>query len=106
VHVCGIFIFNFRQHRTMAEAHQATHYSSSNIHRHTDANHDQEVLELVLRSGGGHSWKIKSANRVKNLIYPARIEMLWVALGMALALHFGEMGMPFGAVDCMISVMG
>ncbi|KAG5668795.1 hypothetical protein PVAND_016721 [Polypedilum vanderplanki] len=80
----------------MAEAHQATHYSSSNIHQHTEINHDQETLELVL-SSGGHSWKIKSANRIKNFIYPARIEILYVTVGIAIALYFSEM--PFGFIE-------
>lgn len=81
----------------MAEAHQATHFGSSNIHDHTEENHDKEVLKLLWNSGC-RSWKKKSGkfkNSVKNLIYPAHIESLWIITGMVLAVHFGGNDVPF-----------
>lgn len=76
----------------MGDAYQASHYSSSLIHEHTEKNHDGEVLKLVFDSGI-RSWR-KSIARIRtgirNWIYPARIEALWVFVGGVSALHYGS----------------
>lgn len=88
----------------MGDAYQASHYSSSLIHEHTDANHDREVLQLVFASGL-KSWR-KSIARIrtgiKNWIYPARIEALWVFIGSVSALHYGSRTSPYNLVTYLL----
>lgn len=74
----------------MAEAHQATTYSDVLIHEHTDANHDQEVLQLVW-SSGLKSWRKRIArfrSKVRNGVYPAHLESLWIIMAIVMGFHF------------------
>jgi len=85
----------------MAEAHQAISYSESLIHQHSNANHDQEVLQLVWQSGW-RSWKKRFAkfrSGVRNGLYPAHLESLWVVLAIVLGLHFTVNKVPYNLVN-------
>lgn len=91
----------------MAEAHQAVSYSQLIKHEHTDANHDQEVLQLVWQSGV-RSWKKRFAkfkSKVKNGVYPAHLESLWIVIGAAIAVHFGTRKVPFDLVNTFLKIM-
>lgn len=91
----------------MAEAHQAVSYSELIKHEHTDANHDQEVLQLVWQSGV-RSWKKRLGrfkNKVRNGAYPAHVESLWIIMGIAMALHFSKNKVPYDLVNYFIKYM-
>ncbi|XP_070491326.1 carnitine O-palmitoyltransferase 1, liver isoform-like [Chironomus tepperi] len=91
----------------MAEAHQATTYSDVLIHEHTEANHDQEVLQLVFKSGI-RSWRKRFArfrSKVKNGVYPAHLESLWIIVAMAMGFHFYTQNTPFDVVKLVIKFM-
>jgi carnitine O-palmitoyltransferase 1, liver isoform len=91
----------------MGEAHQAVSYSELIKHEHTDANHDKEVLQLVWQSGL-RSWKkriARSKNKIRNGIYPAHIESLWLVIGVVMALHFYTQKVPYDLVNIVIKVM-
>lgn len=85
----------------MAEAHQAVSYSELIKQEHTDANHDKEVLALVWKSGV-RSWKKRIGrfvNRVRNGVYPAHLESLFIIIGAVMALHFAKQKTPFDLVN-------
>ncbi|KAL7014655.1 hypothetical protein ACKWTF_016048 [Chironomus riparius] len=93
----------------MAEAFQATHYGSSRIHDPTEENHDKAVLKLLWRSGW-RSYKKKSGkfkNSVKNLIYPAHIDTVFVLIGAIMVVHFGGNNPKWslGSVDRLTAYM-
>lgn len=91
----------------MAEAHQAVSYSGLIKHEHTDANHDQEVLQLVWQSGL-RSWKkriARSKNKLRNGVYPAHIESLWVMIVIVMALHFSTQTLPYDLVNVFLRLM-
>jgi hypothetical protein len=91
----------------MAEAHQATSYKTSMIHEHTDANHDQEVLQLVWESGIS-SWRKRFARiraKLRNGAYPAHLESLWIISALTMAYHFGTANSPFDVVKIVIEYM-
>lgn len=91
----------------MAEAHQATTYSDVLIHEHTDANHDQEVLQLVFVSGM-RSWRKRFArfrSKVRNGVYPAHLESLWIIVALAMGFHFYTQNTPFDVVKVVIKFM-
>uniref|UniRef100_D3TRL5 carnitine O-palmitoyltransferase n=1 Tax=Glossina morsitans morsitans TaxID=37546 RepID=D3TRL5_GLOMM len=85
----------------MAEAHQAVAFSFAITHEGFDINYDQEVLNLVWNSGI-RSWKKRLAranNGVRNGVYPAHIQSLWVITAIALGLHFAGLHVPFNLVN-------
>lgn len=85
----------------MGDAYQASHYSSSLIHEHTDANHDREVLQLVFESGV-KSWRkyiARIRTGIKNWIYPARIEAIFAFVGSVSALHYGSRESSYNLVN-------
>lgn len=85
----------------MAEAHQAVSYSEQVIHEHTESNHDKEVLQLVLQSGL-RSWKKRLAHykiKIRNGVYPAHFESLWIITALVMALHFSSYKVPFDLVN-------
>jgi carnitine O-palmitoyltransferase 1, liver isoform len=91
----------------MAEAHQAVSYAELIKNEHTDTNHDKEVLQLVWQSGW-RSWKkriARSKNKLRNGIYPAHIESLWVVIGVVMALHFATQKVPYDLVNILIKIM-
>lgn len=88
----------------MGEAHQAVSYSELIKQEHTEANHDKEVLQLVLRSGL-KSWKKKMSHikrKVRNSVYPAHLETLWISIAIVTALHFASQKVPFDLVNVVI----
>uniref|UniRef100_A0A1I8NSM7 carnitine O-palmitoyltransferase n=1 Tax=Stomoxys calcitrans TaxID=35570 RepID=A0A1I8NSM7_STOCA len=85
----------------MAEAHQAVAFSFAITHEGFDINYDQEVLNLVWNSGF-RSWKKRVArarNGVRNGVYPAHIQSLWLITAIALGLHFAGLRTPFNIVN-------
>lgn len=85
----------------MAEAHQAVSYSELIKHEHTDTNHRLDVLKLVWQSGL-RSWKKRFArfrSKVRNGVYPAHLESLWLIMGLVMAFHFSATKIPFDLVN-------
>uniref|UniRef100_A0A1A9WJ04 carnitine O-palmitoyltransferase n=1 Tax=Glossina brevipalpis TaxID=37001 RepID=A0A1A9WJ04_9MUSC len=85
----------------MAEAHSAVAFSFAITHEGFDINYDHEVLNLVWNSGI-RSWKKRLArarNGVRNGVYPAHIQSLWVITAIALGLHFAGLQVPFNLVN-------
>lgn len=109
----------------MAEAHSAVAFSFQITHEGWDFNYDREVLNLVWESGV-RSWKKRLArfrvssppfgyifdksfvcfqNGLRNGIYPAHVHSLWLAIGVAQAVHFGGYHVPFDLVNKMLPYM-
>lgn len=91
----------------MAEAHQAVSYSALIKQEPTDTNHHKEVLKLVWLSGF-RSWKKRLARvktKVRNGVYPAHLESLWVVIGVVMALHFSKKSVPYDMVNFLIKLM-
>lgn len=85
----------------MAEAHSAVAFSFSITHEGWDINYDQEVLNLVWQSGL-RSWKKRLArarNGVRNGVFPAHIQSLWLITAIAIGLHFTGYNVPFNLVN-------
>ncbi|XP_037946654.1 carnitine O-palmitoyltransferase 1, liver isoform isoform X2 [Teleopsis dalmanni] len=85
----------------MAEAHSAVAFSFAITHEGFDINYDQEVLNLVWNSGV-RSWKKRLArarNGVRNGVYPAHIQSLWLISAIAIGLHFSGYQVPFNLVN-------
>lgn len=84
----------------MAEAHQAISYSKQ-------IKHDQEVLQLVWVSGL-RSWKKRFAkfkSKVKNGVYPAHLESLWLIMGTVMAVHFATQKVPLDLVNILLKIL-
>ncbi|XP_014093291.2 carnitine O-palmitoyltransferase 1, liver isoform isoform X2 [Bactrocera oleae] len=84
----------------MAEAHSAVAFSFAITHEGFDINYDQEVLNLVWNSGV-RSWKKRIArarNGIRNGVYPAHIQSLWLITAIAMGLHFSGFAVPFDLV--------
>lgn len=91
----------------MAEAHQAVSYSELIKQEHTDVNHNQEVLQLVWISGL-RSWRKRLARyktKVRNGVYPAHLESLWIMMGFVMAFHFSTQKVPFDLVNVLLKAM-
>lgn len=91
----------------MAEAHQAVSYSGLIKHEHTDTNHHKEVLQLVWQSGL-RSWKKRLARfktKVRNGVYPAHVESLWIIMGLVMGLHFSQRAFPYDLVNYFMKFM-
>ncbi|XP_055588648.1 carnitine O-palmitoyltransferase 1, liver isoform isoform X1 [Uranotaenia lowii] len=85
----------------MAEAHSAVAFSFSITHEGWHLNYDREVLNLVWQSGL-RSWKKRLARfrtGVRNGVYPAHLQSLWLVIAVALALHFTQRHVPFNLVS-------
>uniref|UniRef100_T1GPK9 Uncharacterized protein n=1 Tax=Megaselia scalaris TaxID=36166 RepID=T1GPK9_MEGSC len=85
----------------MAEAHSAVAFSFSITHEGWDINYDQEVLNLVWQSGL-RSWKKRLArarNGIRNGVFPAHIQSLWLITAIAIGLHFTGYQVPFNLVN-------
>lgn len=85
----------------MAEAHQAVAFSFSITHEGWDINYDREVLNLVW-SSGLRSWKKRVArlsNGIRNGVYPAHLQSLWIVISIAAALHFSGRRTPLDIVN-------
>lgn len=84
----------------MAEAHSAVAFSFSITHEGWHLNYDREVLHLVWESGL-RSWKKRLARfrtGVRNGVYPAHLQSLWLVIAVAMALHFTQRHVPFNLV--------
>ena len=91
----------------MAEAHQAVSYSGLIKQEPTDTNHHKEVLQLVWQSGL-RSWKKRIARfkaKVRNGVYPAHLESLWVIIGITMVLHFSKKSVPYDMVNFLLAFM-
>uniref|UniRef100_A0A1L8DYB6 carnitine O-palmitoyltransferase n=1 Tax=Nyssomyia neivai TaxID=330878 RepID=A0A1L8DYB6_9DIPT len=91
----------------MAEAHSAVAFSFSITHEGFDINYDQEVLNLVWQSGV-RSWKKRIArfrNGLRNGIYPAHLQSLWLVIAIAVALHFSGRRVPFNMVNNIMPIL-
>ncbi|XP_063699683.1 carnitine O-palmitoyltransferase 1, liver isoform isoform X2 [Culicoides brevitarsis] len=88
----------------MAEAHSAVAFSFSITHEGWDINYDHEVLNLVWESGV-RSWKKRFArfmNKVHNGVYPAHVHTMWLALCVAMGIHFSGYRTPFDLVNIIL----
>lgn len=114
----------------MAEAHSAVAFSFSITHEGFDINYDQEVLNLVWGSGV-RSWKKRvarfrviaiglilqailyfyqyslpiSQNGLRNGIYPAHLQSLWLVVAVAAGLHFTGRRAPFDLTNKILSII-
>jgi len=91
----------------MAEAHSAVAFSFQITHEGWDFNYDREVLNLVFQSGF-RSWKKRIGrfrNGLRNGIYPAHIHSLWLAIGVAVGIHFGGYRVPYDLVNTILPYM-
>lgn len=91
----------------MAEAHQAVSYQELIKSEHTDANHHKEVLQLVWQSGL-RSWKKRIAHfksKVRNGVYPAHVESLWLIMGLVMGVHFSQQAFPYDLVNFFLHFM-
>lgn len=111
----------------MAEAHSAVAFSFSITHEGFDINYDQEVLNLVWTSGV-RSWKKRLArfrvrilsillcgkqnlmwfillfqNGLRNGIYPAHLQSLWIVIAVVAAFHFTQRHVPFDLVNTVLN---
>lgn len=85
----------------MAEAHSAVAFSFSITHEGWDINYDREVLNVVWNSGI-RSWKKRIArfrNGLRNGIYPAHLQSLWLVIAVACGLFFAGYKTPFDSVQ-------
>lgn len=91
----------------MAEAHSAVAFSFSITHEGWDINYDREVLDLVWQSGV-RSWKKRLARfrtGVRNGVYPAHLQSLWLVIAIAIGLHFTHRHVPFDLVNKWLTVL-
>lgn len=91
----------------MAEAHSAVAFSFSITHEGWYLNYDREVLHLVWQSGI-RSWKKRMARfrtGVRNGVYPAHLQSLWLVIAVAVALHFSQRHVPFNLVNKFLGVL-
>ncbi|XP_053693272.1 carnitine O-palmitoyltransferase 1, liver isoform isoform X2 [Sabethes cyaneus] len=91
----------------MAEAHSAVAFSFSITHEGWHLNYDREVLNLVWQSGV-RSWKKRLARfrtGIRNGVYPAHLQSLWLVIAVAIALHFTQRQVPFNLVSKFLSVL-
>lgn len=91
----------------MAEAHQAVSYSELIKQESTDANHHKEILQLVWQSGV-RSWKKRLArtkSKIRNGVYPAHLESLWVIMALVMAVHFFTRKVPYDLVNYFLQLM-
>lgn len=91
----------------MAEAHSAVAFSFSITHEGWHLNYDREVLHLVWQSGI-RSWKKRLARfrtGVRNGVYPAHLQSLWLVIAVAIALHFTQRHVPFNLVSTFLALL-
>lgn len=91
----------------MAEAHQAVAFSFSITHEGWNVNYDREVLNLVFDSGV-RSWKKRIArlkSGVRNGVYPAHLESLWVLMGLVAIFHYSSKRVPYDLVNSFMDYM-
>lgn len=91
----------------MAEAHQAVAFSFSITHEGWNVNYDREVLNLVWGSGV-RSWKKRVArlkSGVRNGVYPAHLESLWVLMGLVTIFHYSKKRVPYDLVNRFMNYM-
>ncbi|XP_058815518.1 carnitine O-palmitoyltransferase 1, liver isoform isoform X1 [Topomyia yanbarensis] len=91
----------------MAEAHSAVAFSFSITHEGWHLNYDREVLDLVWQSGV-RSWKKRVARfrtGVRNGVYPAHLQSLWLVIAVAIALHFTQRQVPFNLVNKCLALL-
>jgi hypothetical protein len=79
----------------MAEAHHATHYSSSLTHEH----------HKVKRRTSWGRWLKKCHNKILNWIYPAHLEGIVLVTGIVTSLYFGERWYAVRVVDGVMQVL-
>uniref|UniRef100_T1E1Y6 carnitine O-palmitoyltransferase n=1 Tax=Psorophora albipes TaxID=869069 RepID=T1E1Y6_9DIPT len=91
----------------MAEAHSAVAFSFSITHEGWHLNYDREVLHLVWQSGV-RSWKKRMArfrSGVRNGVYPAHLQSLWLVIAIAIGLHFTQRQAPFNLVNKFLAIL-
>lgn len=91
----------------MAEAHSAVAFSFSITHDGYNINYNREVLDLVWESGV-RSWKKRMArfrNGVRNGVYPAHLQSLWIVISVAVALHVAGRSVPFDLVNRVLPLL-
>lgn len=83
----------------------AASYSSSLIHETEGDN--KTVLSLIWKSGL-RSWKkrfVLFKIKVRNGVYPAHLESLWIIMALIAALHFAAYKVPYDLVNKFIEIL-
>lgn len=79
-------------------------YSTSMIQQTNTLETDKEVVKLIWSSSFGA--KLKKWNlSIRNWIYPAHLEGLWLVTGVVSALYFGDRQIPFDAINRIVERM-
>lgn len=83
----------------------AAGYSSSLI-RDTE-NDNQKVLDLIWKSGLQSWWKrfLLYKIKVRNGVYPAHLESLWIIFAVVGAIHYSGSNLPYDLVNKFIHRM-
>lgn len=85
----------------MAEAHQAVSYAELVNIEPSDVSLERELLRLIWKSGV-RAWKKRVGrfkNKIRNAIYPAHFESVWIILIMVLVVHYEDRKVPFDLVN-------
>ncbi|KAG4073892.1 hypothetical protein HA402_014097 [Bradysia odoriphaga] len=91
----------------MAEAHSAVAFSFSITHDGYNINYNREVLNLVWDSGV-RSWKKRIArfrNGIRNGVFPAHIQSLYILISIALGLHVTGKQAPFNLTNLILPLL-
>lgn len=91
----------------MAEAHQAVSYSNLVKHDHHTENHDREYLQFI-RKVKSKSWEKRLdqiSRRLRNFIYPAHVESLWIICSVVICLHYAAKKVPYDLVDVVVGLL-
>jgi carnitine O-palmitoyltransferase 1, liver isoform len=68
---------------------------------------NQSLISVIWQSGL-RSWKKRFAQyriKVRNGVYPAHLESLWIILAVVFSLHRASMKMPYDAVNTIVDKM-
>lgn len=83
----------------------AAAYSSSLINE-TDAD-NQKVLSLIWKSGL-KSWRkrfVRYKIKVRNGVYPAHLESLYIVMAIVTAIHFSSYHVPYDLTDNLVEML-
>jgi carnitine O-palmitoyltransferase 1, liver isoform len=68
---------------------------------------NQNLLDVIWESGL-RSWKKRFArfrSKVRNGVYPAHLESLWVIMGLIMSLHYSSVKLPYDSVNKLVDIM-
>lgn len=68
---------------------------------------NRSLLSLIWQSGL-RSWKKRFAQfmiKVRNGVYPAHLESLWIIMGIVSSFHYASFKLPYDAVDQLVKIL-